>query len=265
MDTPNIYLHFWADGSEKISFQEILTWNLSAETLNTIRNELYSQLVSEKISEIFPNIDWTNARSFEKWEQFAETLLLHIQFPKNVWEKWLSILEEPYETRVEQMEEPEIRANDLDYSYLQNPFPEYVSPVVNENDLLTADVYFVQNEPEASIPEQDENNKPELLSQGEKKVFEAIQLNDAPLLKKVESQLVDKLSNSISLYQSIHFTKELFKGNNQRFQQFIQFVDEQANPTFWKEEIDQQFPELFEISESKALDELLFLIEKKFS
>ena len=272
MNTPNIYLNYWADETEKISFQEILTWNLQTNTLNTIREELFNQLVSDKISELFPNIDWTQSRSFEKWEQFAETILLHISLPENVWKKWIeNISGQNQETSTE------------NYSYLENPFPEYVSPVLDENNLLTAEVYYMTEQlaqideieapkPEGLDyinPERISGNETERISENEgietRKVFESIQANNSPLFKKVENQLVDKLANSISLYQSIHFTKSLFENDSLRFQQFIQFIDEQASPNHWEQEIASRFPEMYQSEDTKALSELLMLIEKKFS
>jgi len=98
-----------------------------------------------------------------------------------------------------------------------------------------------------------------------RKVFESIQINDSPLFKKVESQLVDKLANSISLYQSIHFTKELFHNNSERFQQFIQFIDDAATANNWEQEISTHFPEILQTSDPKALTDLLLLVEKKFN
>ncbi len=260
MESPSIYLNYWADESEKISFQEILTWDLQAETLQAFREELISQLVSEKIAEIFPNIDWSQPRSFEKWEQFTESILLHISFPENVWKKWIASkesIEERIEATPELFIEP-VEANNL--SYLDNPFPEYISPILEEEDLLTAEVYFVKDELEESGPS--EKSGP---SEESKKVFESIQANDSPLFRQVETQLVDKLANSISLYQSIHFTKEIFNGDNQRFQQFIQFIDEQASPENWEQVLPTVFPELYNPTELKAVNDLLFLVEKKFN
>jgi len=256
METPNIYLNYWADNSEKISFQEIITWDLSSETLTAIRSELYAQLVSEKITDLFPNIDWSQNRSFEKWEQFAETILLHVSLPENVWKKWISTLEITPKITPEPLNE----VFESTFSYMENPFPEYIPPIQTEEDLLSAEVYFVKDELEES-GQSDESDQ----SEESKKVFEAIQINDSPLFKKVESQLVEKLANSISLYQSIHFTKELFGSDNQRFQQFVQFVDEQASPINWKQEIEQEFPGLLQTESSKALTDLLRLITKKFS
>lgn len=264
METPNIFLNYWADDSQKVTFQEVITWDLSSETLTALRNELFEQLVSEKIADLFPNIDWSQNRSFEKWEQFAETILLHVSLPENVWKKWIS--------KLESTPEPVIEALQSNLSYLENPFPEFVPPIQTEEDLLSAEVYFV-NEKLEDLEESDQEEEGEEIdnndhinqAEGSKKVFEAVQIMDSPLFKKVESQLVEKLANSISLYQSIHFTKELFESDNQRFQEFIQFVDEEASPNNWKQEIEQQFPSLFQTEPSKALTDLLLLITKKFS
>lgn len=263
MKAPDIFANFWADDSEKISFQEVLSWNVQAESLQLIKNELQAQLVSEKITERIPNIDWANPRSFEKWEQFASNMLLHVALPENVWKKWIQLLEPQYQADTLAQEVPAI-----DYSFLENPFPAFEQPLQTEEDLLTAEVYFVSEESEKSEESEESEESAESEESGERvelKVFEALQVNDAPLLKKVESQLVEKLSSSISLYQSIHFTKELFEGNTQKFQQFIQFVDEKATPGHWRAELEQQFPSLFQLDDNKAWAELYKLIEKKFN
>lgn len=265
MNAPDLFSNFWADDSEKITFQEILTRDLQPQTIEVIKTTLYNQLVSEKLTELFPNIDWSNPRSFEKWEHFSNSILFHIALPENVWNKWIQLME-PQAAPIENIEEETP-------SYLQNPYPAYEEPIQTEEDLLTAEVYFVTEEDLEPIAEpQDWNEEIPTINQAqamddktEVKVFEALQVNDAPLLKKVESQLVEKLSSSISLYQSIHFTKELFEGNTQRFQKFIQFVDENASAHLWKKEIEEQFPSLLNSENTKALEELLSLIEKKFN
>lgn len=145
MKAPDIFANFWADDSEKISFQEVLTWNVQAESLQLIKNELQAQLVSEKITERIPNIDWANPRSFEKWEQFASNMLLHVALPENVWKKWIQLLEPQYQADTLAQEVPAI-----DYSFLENPFPAFEQPLQTEEDLLTAEVYFVSEESDES-------------------------------------------------------------------------------------------------------------------
>ena len=78
MATPNIFLHYWNDSAESITFQEVLAWEIPTPIIEAIQTELLSQLNSSRAVEIFPNFPWSSPRFEEKWAGIAQTLLYQV-------------------------------------------------------------------------------------------------------------------------------------------------------------------------------------------
>ena len=95
----------------------------------------------------------------------------------------------------------------------------------------------------------------------EEKVLDTIQVDDHSLKNLVANQMTSSLAESISLFQRLNFIQELFDGNAEQFSQFIEFVDFEASPSNWKSAIAERY----DFPESAASQELMLLIERKFS
>ena len=52
MATPNIFLHYWNDSSETITFQEVLAWEIPTPIIEAIQTELLRGISSEQIGKI---------------------------------------------------------------------------------------------------------------------------------------------------------------------------------------------------------------------
>ena len=85
---PNIFLHYWNQEGQTLSFQEVLSLDCDPMILATIQAELLQQLTSEAIVEKLPNFDWSNLRMQEKWNSIAQTLLMQVQLPEQIWLDW---------------------------------------------------------------------------------------------------------------------------------------------------------------------------------
>jgi hypothetical protein len=97
-------------------------------------------------------------------------------------------------------------------------------------------------------------------STGEK-VLDTIQVDDHSLKNMVANQMTSSLAESISLFQRLNFIQELFDGNAEQFSQFIEFIDFEASASHWRSEVSARY----KFEESSATQELMLLIERKFS
>lgn len=287
---PNIFLHYWNQG-QTLRFQEVLSLDCDPMILATIQAELMHQLTNDVIAEKLPNFDWSNPRMQEKWNSIAQTLVMQVQLPEHIWMDWIQSLGGNIETA--QPEVPSFADLLNAEVYFELPsdsledLPEVeaedISPVIEieEDDLQavaweepvlefptesTPDYFEVSNElPDLSELNPEENKTQsiqEMLadSTGEK-VLDTIQVEDHSLKNMVANQMTSSLSESISLFQRLNFIQELFDGNAEQFSQFIEFIDFEASPSNWRSEIAERYP----FEESNASQELMLLIERKFS
>jgi hypothetical protein len=89
---PNIFLHYWSPQDQLLSFQEVLSRHFDPAILATIQTELWQQMTSEAIQEKLPNFDWNNIRMQEKWNSIAQTLVMQVQLPEQIWMDWIQAL-----------------------------------------------------------------------------------------------------------------------------------------------------------------------------
>ena len=288
---PNIFLHYWNNQGKTLSFQEVLSLDCNPMILATIQAELLQQLTSEMLEEKLPNFDWSNLRMQEKWNSIAQTLLMQVQLPEQIWMDWIAALGGQIESAQPEVpsfadllnaevffERPSDSLEDL-----PEEEEEDLSPVIEieEDDLQavaweepvlefptqsTPDYFEVSNElPDLSELNPEETNSQsiqEMLadSTGEK-VLDTIQVDDHSLKNMVANQMTSSLAESISLFQRLNFIQELFNGNAERFSQFIEFIDFEASASNWRSEVAERYP----FEESSASQELMLLIERKFS
>ena len=288
---PNIFLHYWNNQGQTLSFQEVLSLDCDPMILATIQAELLQQLTSEMLVEKLPNFDWSNLRMQEKWNSIAQTLLMQVQLPEQIWMDWIAALGGQIESTQPEVpsfadllnaevffERPSDSLEDL-----PEEEEEDLSPVIEieEDDLqavaweepvlefptqTTPDYFEVSNE----LPDLSELNPEESKTQsiqemladstGEK-ILDTIQMDDHSLKNMVANQMTSSLAESISLFQRLNFIQELFDGNAEQFSQFIEFIDFEASASQWRSEVSARY----KFEESSATQELMLLIERKFS
>ena len=287
---PNIFLHYWNNQGQTLSFQDVLSLDCDPMILATIQAELLQQLTSEMLVEKLPNFDWSNLRMQEKWNSIAQTLLMQVQLPEQIWMDWIAALGGQIESTQPEVpsfadllnaevffERPSDSLEDLPEE------EEELSPEIEieENDLQavawedtaiefptqsTPDYFEVSNElPDLSELNPEENKSQsiqEMLadSTGEK-VLDTIQVDDHSLKNMVANQMTSSLAESISLFQRLNFIQELFDGNAEQFGKFIEFIDFEASVSNWRNEVAGRY----QFEESSASQELMLLIERKFS
>jgi hypothetical protein len=288
---PNIFLHYWNNQGQTLSFQEVLSFDCDPMILATIQAELLQQLTSEMLVEKLPNFDWSNLRMQEKWNSIAQTLLMQVQLPEQIWMDWIAALGGQIESTQPEVpsfadllnaevffERPSDSLEDLPEEEEEDLSPvieieeddlqavAWEEPVLELTSQTTPDYFEVSNElPDVSELNPDEN-KPQSIqemladSTGEK-VLDTIQVDDHSLKNMVANQMTSSLAESISLFQRLNFIQELFDGNAERFSQFIEFIDFEASASHWRSEVAERYP----FEESSATQELMLLIERKFS
>jgi hypothetical protein len=288
---PNIFLHYWNNQGQTLSFQEVLSFDCDPMILATIQAELLQQLTSEMLVEKLPNFDWSNLRMQEKWNSIAQTLLMQVQLPEQIWMDWIAALGGQIESTQPEVpsfadllnaevffERPSDSLEDLPEEEEEDLSPvieieeddlqavAWEEPVLELTSQTTPDYFEVSNElPNVSELNPDEN-KPQSIqemladSTGEK-VLDTIQVDDHSLKNMVANQMTSSLAESISLFQRLNFIQELFDGNAERFSQFIEFIDFEASASHWRSEVAERYP----FEESSATQELMLLIERKFS
>lgn len=89
---PNIFLHYWNQQGQLLSFQDILSRDCDPLILATIQAELLLQLNSKTLQEKLPNFDWSNLRMQDKWNSISQSLLMQVQLPEYIWMDWIEAL-----------------------------------------------------------------------------------------------------------------------------------------------------------------------------
>ena len=278
MATPSIFLHYWNDSTESITFQDVLAWEVPTPIIEAIQTELLAQLNSSKAEEVFPNFPWSSPRFEEKWSGIAQTLLYQVSFPEFIWASWIESLSVPL-TDVAQpsfadllnsyeaadapvIDEPvstvfEISEETLDYPAAETPAePEYPAAETPAEpfDLLNTEVYFKSPESLEDSTEEEFTRLKDLLSG-----------SSDSLKSKVESQMTQRIADTISLHQRIKFIQELFQGDVEQLESLIQYIDEEAEAESWANELINRY-QAYRAAENEAIwEELHAIIERKFN
>lgn len=292
---PTIFLHYWSTDEPRLTFQEILSLEIQPSILATIQAELTEQLVGERLKEVLPNFDWENPRMQDKWQSMAQSLVMQVQLPEPIWMSWIQTLGGQIETPSPEPEIPSFADLLNAEVYYERPSdsledlpeePEFnpeieIAPsdlaevaweaeIQEEEELIpspVSDYFEVSNElPDMSELSPAEEEKPQsikdmLADSTEEKVMDTIQVEDHTLKNLVANQMTSLLAESISLFQRLNFIQELFDGNAEEFSRFIEYVDFEASPSKWKQEIEARYT----FEENAAKNELYQLIERKFS
>lgn len=249
MATPNIFLHYWNDSSETITFQEVLAWEIPTPVIEAIQTELLSQLNSSRAVEIFPNFPWYSPRFEEKWAGIAQTLLYQVSLPEFIWASWIQSISAPVS------DTPQPSFADLLNSY-EAPTEVYAAPETPEKpfDLLNTEVYFEAPESLDDSTEEEFTRLKDLLSG-----------SSGSLKSKVESQMTERIADTISLHQRIQFIQELFRGDVAQLESLIQYIDEEADAETWATELLARY-QAYRAAENEAIwEELHLIIERKFN
>ena len=249
MATPNIFLHYWNDSSETITFQEVLAWEIPTPVIEAIQAELLSQLNSSRAVEIFPNFPWYSPRFEEKWAGIAQTLLYQVSLPEFIWASWIQSISTPVS------DAPQPSFADLLNSY-EAPTEVYAAPETPEEpfDLLNTEVYFETPESLDDSTEEEFTRLKDLLSG-----------SSGSLKSKVESQMTERIADTISLHQRIQFIQELFRGDVAQLESLIQYIDEEADAETWATELLARY-QAYRAAENEAIwEELHLIIERKFN
>ena len=280
MATPNIFFHYWNDSSESITFQEVLAWEVPTPIVEAIQIELLAQLNSSQAGEVFPNFPWSSPRFEEKWSGIAQTLLYQVSFPEFIWASWIESLSVPtsdvaqpsfadllnsYEAADalvfdEPVDYPAIEtlAESFDYPAKETPAESFDYPATETPaepfDLLTTDVYFKAPESLEDSTEEEFTRLKDLLSG-----------STDSLKSKVESQMTQRIADTIPLHQRIKFIQELFQVDVEQLESLIQYIDNEAEVSTWASELINRY-QAYRAAENEAIwEELHSIIERKFN
>ena len=285
---PNIFLQYWNDSPESITFQEVLAWEVPTPIIEVIQAELLAQLNSARAQENFPNFSWSSPRFQEKWEGIAQTLLYQVALPEFIWGSWIESLSAPTPSReVEQpsfadllnayeapdspildvqetpefnrIEVPNLEVSNatIDYSDKETAddlaYPAAETPA-EPFDLLTTEVYFEAPDSLEDSSEEEYTRLKDLLSG-----------SSDSLKSKVESQMTQRIADTISLHQRIKFIQEIFQGDVAQLESLIQYIDEEAEAETWAQALLERY-EAYRAAENEAIwEELHQIIERKFN
>lgn len=264
---PNIFLQYWNDSPESITFQEVLALEVPTPIIEIIQVELLAQLNSARAQENFPNFPWSSPRFQEKWEGITQTLLYQVALPEFIWASWIESLAIPVE------EVPQPSFADLLNAYeapdapvfeeLVPDAPVFEAPVTpypaaetpaEPFDLLNTEVYF-------EAPESLEDSSDEEFT----RLKDLLSGSSDSLKSKVESQMTQRIADTISLHQRIQFIQKIFLGDVAQLESLIQFIDEEAEAETWSQALLERY-EAYRFAENEAIwEELHQLIERKFN
>jgi hypothetical protein len=256
MATPNIFLHYWNDSAESITFQEVLAWEVPTPIVEAIQIELLAQLNSAQAAQAFPNFPWESPRFEEKWAGIAQTLLYQVALPEFIWVSWI----ESHSVPAAEIAQPSFA--DLLNSYEAADAPVLEEPVdypaaetpAEPFDLLNTEVYFEAPESLEDSTEEEFTRLKDLLSG-----------SSDSLKAKVESQMTQRIADTIPLHQRIKFIQELFQGDVEQLESLIQYIDNEAEATTWASELMNRY-QAYRAAENEAIwEELHTIIERKFN
>jgi hypothetical protein len=253
MATPNIFLHYWNDSSDSITFQEVLAWEVPTPVIESLQTELLAQLQSEQAQDCFPNFPWASPRFQEKWDGIAQTLLYQIALPEFIWESWIKSLAVPPSSQeisqpsfADLLNSYEAPDAPIDYPAAETPAEPF--------DLLNTEVYF-------EAPESLEDSTEEEF----KRLKDLLSGSSDSLKSKVESQMTQRIADTISLHQRIKFIQEIFQGDVAQLESLIQYIDEEAEAETWMQALLSRY-QAYRQAENEAIwEELHQIIERKFN
>jgi hypothetical protein len=249
-------LHYWNDSAESITFQEVLAWEVPTPIVEAIQIELLAQLNSAQAAQAFPNFPWESPRFEEKWAGIAQTLLYQVALPEFIWVSWI----ESHSVPTEEIAQPSFA--DLLNSYEAADAPVLEEPVdypaaetpAEPFDLLNTEVYFEAPESLEDSTEEEFTRLKDLLSG-----------SSDSLKAKVESQMTQRIADTIPLHQRIKFIQELFQGDVEQLESLIQYIDNEAEATTWASELMNRY-QAYRAAENEAIwEELHTIIERKFN
>jgi hypothetical protein len=140
----------------------------------------------------------------------------------------------------------ETLAESFDYPAAETPAEPF--------DLLTTDVYFKAPESLKDSTEEEFTRLKDLLSG-----------STDSLKSKVESQMTQRIADTIPLHQRIKFIQELFQGDVEQLESLIQYIDNEAEASTWASELINRY-QAYRAAENEAIwDELHSIIERKFN
>jgi hypothetical protein len=264
---PNIFLQYWNDSPESITFQEVLAWEVPTPIIEVIQAELLAQLNSARAQENFPNFSWSSLRFQEKWEGIAQTLLYQVALPEFIWASWIESLAVPLE------DVPQPSFADLLNSYEAPDAPVFEAPVPDAPvfeapdapfpaaetpaepfDLLNTEVYFEAPESLEDSSEEEFTRLKDLLSG-----------SSDSLKAKVESQMTQRIADTISLHQRIKYIQEIFRGDVAQLESLIQYIDDEAEAETWSQVLLERYSAYRQAENEAIWEELHQLIERKFN
>ena len=265
MATPNIFLQYWNDSPESITFQEVLAWEVPTPIIEVIQAELLAQLNSARAQENFPNFSWSSPRFQEKWEGIAQTLLYQVALPEFIWASWIESLAVPVEdvpqpsfadllNAYEAPDTPEFETTDAPVIEAPDaPFPAAEIPA-EPFDLLNTEVYFEAPESLEDSSEEEFTRLKDLLSG-----------SSDSLKAKVESQMTQRIADNISLHQRIKYIQELFRGDVAQLESLIQYIDDEAEAETWSQALLDRYADYRQAENEAIWEELHQIIERKFN
>jgi hypothetical protein len=254
---PNIFLQYWNDSPESITFQEVLAWEVPTPIIEAIQADLLAQLNSARAQENFPNFPWTSPRFQEKWEGIAQTLLYQVALPEFIWASWIESIAVPV------VDVPQPSFADLLNSYEAPDAPVFEAPVAPFSaaetpaepfDLLNTEVYF-------EAPESLEDSTEEEF----KRLKDLLSGSSDSLKAKVESQMTQRIADTLSLHQRIQFIQKIFLGDVAQLESLIQFIDEEAEADTWSQALVERYAAYRQAENEAIWEELHRLIERKFN
>lgn len=247
---PNIFLQYWNDSPESITFQEVLAWEVPTPIIESIQVDLLAQLNSARAQENFPNFPWSNPRFSEKWEGIAQTLLYQVALPAFIWGSWIESLAVPVAEDVPQPSFADLlnayEAPDAPYAPAETPAEPF--------DLLNTEVYFEAPESLEDSSEEEFTRLKDLLSG-----------SSDSLKSKVESQMTQRIADTISLHQRIQFIQKIFLGDVAQLESLIQFIDNEAEAETWSQALLERYSDYRQAENEAIWEELHQLIERKFN
>jgi hypothetical protein len=153
--------------------------------------------------------------------------------------------------------EKPVEATDAPYPVAETPanlvFPTAETPA-EPFDLLNTEVYFEAPESLDDSTEEEYTRLKDLLSG-----------SSDSLKSKVESQMTQRIADTISLHQRIQFIQKIFLGDVAQLESLIQFIDEEAEAETWSQALLERY-EAYRVAENEAIwEELHQIIERKFN
>lgn len=291
MKTPNIFLHYWNSEDTRLSFQEILQWEVDPSIIQKIQDDLLSQFTESHIQQILPNFIWESPRFLEKWDSISQSLILHVQLPEQIWADWIqqlggnrasqempaAPLEEVYPSFEELLTAEIYYARPSDSleeigDDMDQPSDSLENIDAEINDMHPSDsiVSNKEKEPEANVdtamPILEVKNIMEMYAESpEERVFESIKTEDPSLKDRIHTNMTSSLAETLPLFQKINYIQHLFDGQAEHLDHIIRYIDHEYAQEDWKAYLNERFAAYQRAENAEIWQELFNTIERKFS